>query len=257
MKDFSRQHWLEYDHLVIAMGLSTDLSQVPGMADHSLPMRTLGDAIFLRNELINKLEMAAIEKNPDVKQKLLTFVCVGGGFSGVETLGEIADMIKAAIKHYPSISFHDVRLLLIHNSDRILLELGEKLAHFAHRKLERRGIDIRLNTKVEEVSSESVILSSKEVIPTNTIICTAGNAPHKVLQALPFINDKGRLNTNEFLQVISPTDNNAVVTNIWAIGDCAFIPNIKEQKHNPDALCPNRPICGTMAPVLGKIYSNH
>ena len=97
-KDITRQHWLEFDHLVFAMGLSTDMSRVPGMSEHSLPMRTLGDAIFLRNEIINKLEMAAIESNPFKKRKLLSFVFVGGGFSGVETMGEVFDMIHTALK---------------------------------------------------------------------------------------------------------------------------------------------------------------
>ena len=93
-KDITRQHWLEFDHLVIAMGLSTDMTRVPGMSEHSLPMRTLGDAIFLRNEIINKLEMASIESDPEIKKRLLCFVFVGGGFSGVETMGEVGDMIK-------------------------------------------------------------------------------------------------------------------------------------------------------------------
>ena len=100
-KDITRQHWLEFDHLVIAMGLSTDMTRVPGMSEHSLPMRTLGDAIFLRNEIINKLEMASVEADPEVKKRLLSFVFVGGGFSGVETMGEVGDMIKSALNNYP------------------------------------------------------------------------------------------------------------------------------------------------------------
>ena len=142
--DITRQHWLEFDHLVIAMGLSTDMTRVPGMTEHSLPMRTLGDAIFLRNEIINKLEMAAIESNSDVKKKLLTFVFIGGGFSGVETMGEVGDMIKTAVKHYPSIDKSDIRLILVHSGDRILKELGEKVAIFAQKKLVKRGMELRL-----------------------------------------------------------------------------------------------------------------
>ncbi len=129
-KDITRQHWLEFDHLVFAMGLSTDMSKVPGMTEHSLPMRTLGDAIFLRNEIINKLEMASVETNLIKKRKLLTFVFVGGGFSGVETMGEVGDMIKSALKNYPTITKDDIRLILIHSGDRILKELGKKVALF-------------------------------------------------------------------------------------------------------------------------------
>ena len=100
-KDITRQHWLEFDHLVIAM--LSDMTRVP-MSEHSLPMRTLGDAIFLRNEIINKLEMASVEADPEVKKRLLSFVFVGGGFSGVETMCEVGDMIKSALNNYPTIT---------------------------------------------------------------------------------------------------------------------------------------------------------
>ncbi len=255
-KDITRQHWLDYDHLVIAMGLSTDMTRVPGMNEHSLPMRTMGDAIFLRNEIINKLEMAAIETDSDVKKRLLTFVFVGGGFSGVETMGEVGDMIKGALKNYPSITKDDVRLILVHSGDRILKELGEKVAVFAQKKLLQRGMILHLDTRVQEVSPDEVVLSSNEVIPTRTVVCTTGNAPHKVLTSLPFINKRGRLDTDEFFRVVRRDENGKVtetIKNIWAIGDSAFTPNLKQIKKNPDALCPpTAQFAVRMAPVLAK-----
>ena len=138
-KDITRQHWVEYDELVIALGLATDMTRVPGMNDHSLPMRTIGDAIFLRNEVINKLEMASVETDINIKKKLLTFVFVGGGFSGIETMGEVGDMIKTALKNYPSIKQSMIRLILVHSGDRILKELGEKIALFAQKNLKNEA----------------------------------------------------------------------------------------------------------------------
>ena len=255
-KDITRQHWLEFDHLVIAMGLSTDMTRVPGMSEHSLPMRTLGDAIFLRNEIINKLEMASVEADPEVKKRLLSFVFVGGGFSGVETMGEVGDMIKSALNNYPTITKDEVRLVLIHSRERILLELGEKVAVFAQKKLVQRGMELRLNTRVQEVSPEEVILSDDEIIPARTVVCTTGNAPHKVLTTLDFINDRGRLDTDEFFRVVVKDENGKVTKtfdNIWALGDCALTPNLKEIKKNPEATCPpTAQFAVRMAPVLGK-----
>ncbi len=255
-KDITRQHWLEFDHLVIAMGLSTDMTRVPGMSEHSLPMRTLGDAIFLRNEIINKLEMASVESDEEQKKRLLTFVFVGGGFSGVETMGEVGDMIKSALKNYPSIEKKEIRLVLVHSGDRILKELGEKVAIFAQKKLVSRGMELYLNMRVQEVSPEAVILSNDEVIPSKTVVCTTGNAPHKVLTTLQFINNRGRLDTDEYFRVVERDDSGTITQtfdNIWALGDCAFTPNLKEIKKNPEAICPpTAQFAVRMAPVLAK-----
>jgi NADH dehydrogenase len=255
-KDITREHWLEFDHLVIAMGLSTDMTRVPGMNEHSLPMRTLGDAIFLRNEIINKLEMAAIEKDAEVKSRLLTFVFVGGGFSGVETMGEVGDMIKSALKNYPSITKNEIRLVLVHSGDRILKELGEKVALFAQKKLRKRGMELRLDSRVKEVTPDAVILSNDDVIPARTVVCTTGNAPHKVLTTLSFINKHGRLDTDEFFRVVQRNENQGIAQTfdtIWALGDCAFTPNLKEIKKNPEARCPpTAQFAVRMAPVLAK-----
>jgi NADH:ubiquinone reductase (H+-translocating) len=255
-KDITRQHWLDYDHLVIAMGLSTDMTRVPGMSEHSLPMRTLGDAIFLRNEIINKLEMAAIESDPEVKKELLTFVFIGGGFSGVETMGEVGDMIKHAIKNYPTINKTDIQITLVHSRKRILQELGEKLALFAQKKLIKRGMELRLETRVKEVSANSVILSNNDTIYTRTVVCTTGNAPYKVLTNLDFINDKGRLDTDEHLQVVVRDGMGVIkqkIDNIWAIGDCAFTPNVKKPTENQLELCPpTAQFAVRMAPILAK-----
>ncbi|MGA0241412.1 MAG: FAD-dependent oxidoreductase [Candidatus Marinamargulisbacteria bacterium] len=254
--DITRQQWISFDHMVIAMGLATDMSRVPGMTEHSLPMRTLGDAIFLRNEIINKLEMAAAETDAQKKQSLLSFVFIGGGFSGVETMGEVGDMIKAAVKNYPTISKSDIQLTLIHSGDRILKELGEKVAIFAQKKLRARGMTLLLNTRVQEISATHVQLSTGDIIETNTVVCTTGNSPHKVLTHLDFINDRGRLDTDAFFRVVQRSSSGTIlkhIPNVWAIGDCACTPNLKEIKHNPHAQCPpTAQFAVRMAPVLAK-----
>ncbi|MEK9727959.1 MAG: cyclic nucleotide-binding domain-containing protein, partial [Candidatus Margulisiibacteriota bacterium] len=166
------------------------------------------------------------------------------------------DAIKAAIKNYPSINMDEIRLILIHSGDRILKELGEKVAVFAQKKLVKRGMELRLNTRVKEVSPEEVILSTDEVIPSNTVVCTTGNAPHKVLTTLDFINDRGRFYTDEFFRVlVKDADGNTTETfnHLWAIGDCAFTPNLKQIKKDPNAMCPpTAQFAVRMAPVLAK-----
>ena len=146
--------------------------------------------------------------------------------------------------------------MLIHSGERILRELGEKVAVFAQKKLVQRGMELRLKTRVQEVSPDEVILSNDEVIPSRTVICTTGNAPHKVLTTLDFINERGRLDTDEYFRVVVK-DKNGTVTktldHIWALGDCAFTPNLKEIKKNPEALCPpTAQFAVRMAPVLAK-----
>jgi NADH:ubiquinone reductase (H+-translocating) len=200
--------------------------------------------------------MAAIESDPEVKKELLTFVFIGGGFSGVETMGEVGDMIKHAIKNYPTINKTDIQITLVHSRKRILQELGEKLALFAQKKLLKRGMELRLETRVKEVSANSVILSNNDTIYTRTVVCTTGNAPHKVLTNLAFINDKGRLDTDSHLQVVVRDGMGGIkqkIDNIWAIGDCAFTPNVKKPTENQLELCPpTAQFAVRMAPVLVK-----
>ncbi|MBT5856139.1 FAD-dependent oxidoreductase [bacterium] len=242
-KDYTRQKWIEYDHLVLALGSSTDLTCTPGMSEHSLPIKTLGDAFFLRNELINKLEMAAIEPDLNYRKKLLTFLVVGGGFSGVETIGEVGDMLREAVKQYPSIPKDEIRLILIHSRDTILNELSKKLGSYAQNKLRKRGTELYLSARVTEVTPDKVILDSGQEFDCKTVICTTGSAPQRVISELPFTNTKGRVDTNAMCQAVqrgSEGEITGICPNIWALGDCAFIPNIavKPTEKNPHPLCP-------------------
>jgi NADH dehydrogenase len=239
--DLRREKQLKYDHLVLTMGTIVDLRRNPGMAEHSLAMKTLGDAFYLRNEVINKLEQADIEEDEEHRRRLLTFVVVGGGFSGVETVAEINDMIKEAIPLYRRIPKEEVRVFLIHSRERILQELSEGLAEFAQKKLRARGVEIILKTRVAEATGDRVIFKGGDFIDTATIICTIGNAPHPVISTLNIANPQGRLDTNPYLQVLQKDEDKKTepIPGLWSMGDCAFVPDLtKQDKDGADRLCP-------------------
>lgn len=244
--DITKEKLLNYDHLVVCIGLIVDLKRNPGMAEHSMAMKTLGDAFYLRNAAVDRLEQADPETDPDLKQKLMTFVVVGGGFSGVETIAELNDMIKDALRYYPNLSEDELRVVLIHSRERILQELSEDLAEFTQDKLKERGVELILNARVTDASGDSVRYQhkgSKEIhtINTKSIICTIGNAPHPVVSSLPIANGRGRIETDEFLRVITPIKDGAekVWEGLWACGDASMVRDItKLDEDGKPGVCP-------------------
>ena len=212
--------YIPYDHLVIAVGSSTDLSMLPGVAEHAFPFKTLGDALFLRNHLIGALERAEVEDDPERKRELLTFVVAGGGYTGVEVTAEINDFVREAAKSYLHIDPVEVKVILLQGQARILPELSDDLATFSHRLLERRGIEIRLNVRIRGATAESAILSDGVTIPTRTLVAAIGAAPNRLLNSLPCPQDsRGRLVGDETLAVPD-------YPGLWAVGDCAAIPDV-------------------------------
>ena len=212
---------IPYDHLVIAVGGSSDLSQIPGMAEHSFSFKTLGDAITLRNHLIGVLEKAEVEEDPELKRRLLTFVVSGAGYTGVEVAAEINGFIREAARSYPHVDPGDAKVILLQGGSRILPELDEGLAAFSHRVLERRGIEIRLNTRVMGATPESAIVSEGTTIPTRTLVAAIGAAPNRLLDKIPCPQDaRGRLVVEETLAIPG-------YPGLWAVGDCATIPDIR------------------------------
>lgn len=211
---------ITYDYLVMAFGAVTNFSELSGMAQHALGLKTVADALYLRNHIVNMLEAADVEEDPERRRELLTFVVVGGGFSGVETVAEINDFIRdSALKHYHRIDAKDVRVVLIHATARILPELSEDLAAVAHRRLEKRGVDIRLNALLQACTQSEAILKEGEEISTRTLICTIGAAQNPVLASLDCAKDeRGRVKVTPFLQVEGQS-------NVWALGDCTAVPN--------------------------------
>ena len=211
--------YIPYDHLVIAVGGSMDLSNLPGVAEHALPFRTLGDALFLRNHLIRLLETAEVEDDPEQKRTLLTFVVAGGGYTGVEVAAEINDFVREAARSYRHVDPGDVKVILLQSRDRILPELSEKLAAFSHRLLEKRGIEIRLNTRIQGATAESATLTDEVIIPTRTLVAAVGASPNRILDTLPCPRDsRGRLVADETLAVPG-------YQGLWALGDCAAVPD--------------------------------
>lgn len=209
---------LKYDQLVIACGVNANLNLVKGMAQYALPLKTLGDALFLRNRIISRLEQAELQPEPELRRWLTTFVVVGGGFSGVETAGEIHDFLKASVRYYPGISAGDCRVILLHSGDHLLPELSPSLGQFAYRKMMAKGMDIRLETRASRIDDRSVHLNSGEIIASGTVICTIGTAPNPIVESLPIEKERGRIRTNDDMSVPGHSG-------LWAIGDCAAVPN--------------------------------
>lgn len=209
-------HEPEYDHLVLGLGSITNFYGDRGLEESGLTMRSLGDAIYLRNHLISNLEEADFECCPMVRKPLLNFVVAGGGFAGVETIAGVNDFVREALRYYPNLTESMLRLVLVHAGDAILPELNEKLGRYAQKKLAMRGVEIHLGTRLESVDGNEVRLSDGTEITTNTVVWTAGNAPNPLLDTLPCERQSGRVCVDQFMRVQG-------YEGVWAVGDCAFI----------------------------------
>ena len=163
-------HDLPYDHLVIGLGSITNFFNLPGLADRALTMKSLGDAIYVRNRLISLLEEADTECCADIREPLLTFVVAGGGFAGVETIAAINDFVRHAVRVYGNLREDMLRVVLVHPGPMILPELGEQLGQYAQEKLAQRGVEIRTKTKVSGLTDRGVELSTGEMIETKALI---------------------------------------------------------------------------------------
>ena len=219
-------HHIPYDHVVIGLGSITNFFKLPGLEQRALTMKSLGDAIHLRNRLIAHLEEADTECCADVRRPLLTFVVAGGGFAGVETIAGINDFVREAVGFYSNLHEDMLRVVLVHPGEVILPELGEKLGHYTEKKLAERGVEILLNTRVTGVTETGVQLSTGEEIESKALVWTAGTSPNPVIDCLPCAKEHGRLKVDEMLRV--PEWPGA-----WALGDCALVPDRKTGQYHP------------------------
>jgi NADH dehydrogenase len=201
-KDLPNPYEVTYDQLVLALGAVTNFYHTPGLEAHALPMKTLGDAILLRNGVIDALELADNETAEAERNKTLTVVVAGGGFAGIETAGSVTDFLLEAIRSYPRLKKDMVRVVVVHAGDHILPELGMSLGRYAQKKLCARGMDVKLNTKVSRYDNQEVTLDDGTKIPTRMLIWTAGTAPAPVLSCLPCLMQRGRVVANECMQVL-------------------------------------------------------
>jgi NADH dehydrogenase len=211
---------ISYDILVVALGSVARTLPIPGLAEHGIGFKTVGEAIFLRNHVLSKLDIAASTSDLEVRRRALTFVFVGGGYAGVEAFAELEDMARDACKSYDGVEPSDMRWVLVEASDRILPEVSRDLAEYTVRELQARGVDIRLNTRLESAEDHRIVLSDGEEFDADTLVWTAGVKPNPVLASsdLP-LDEKGRVRGTEFLTVKGVPD-------AWAAGDSAAIPDV-------------------------------
>jgi NADH dehydrogenase len=210
----------EYDYLVIGLGSTANFYDLPGIEQNSISMKTLEDALFLRNHMVEQLEAADFEADRS-NTAALTFVVCGGGFSGVETIGAMTDFLRDATEFYPNLDRDMVKVILVHDGPQLLPELGGKLGTYAMEKLRERGVEVILNTPVKAFENGAVQIGAGDTvrsIPASTVVWTAGAKPATVLQDLPARKVKGRL-------VTKPTLELPQWGGVYAVGDCAAIPD--------------------------------
>ncbi|MGV9389467.1 NAD(P)/FAD-dependent oxidoreductase [Streptomyces olivaceus] len=211
---------LTYDELVLAPGSVSRTLPVPGLADHGVGFKTVEEAIGLRNHVLEQMDIASSTRDPAIRDAALTFVFVGGGYAGVEALGELEDMARYAARYYHNVTPDDMRWILVEASDRILPEVGEELGRYTVTELRRRNIDVRLETRLESCADRVAVLSDGSRFPTRTVVWTAGVKPHPVVAAtdLP-LDDRGRLTCTAHLSVDG-------APHAWAAGDAAAVPDV-------------------------------
>src|SRR5215470_407808 len=211
-------HELPYDHLVLSLGSITNFFGLPGLAERAITMKSLGDAITLRNRMLQMLEEAETECGAPDRDHLMTFVVAGGGFAGVETIAGMNDFVHHALPFYPHIAREKVRMILVHPGEVILPELSPRLGRYAQERLVERGVEIRAKTKVSCVRDKGVCLTDGTEIDAATIVWTAGTQPNPVVKTLPCKTEKGRVCVDETLRVPG-------WPGVWALGDCALVPD--------------------------------
>jgi len=217
---------LKYDELVLALGTAVDLSRIPGMSDHALTMKDLTDAHMLRTHVIGCLETADVTAEPEVKQQLLSFVVVGAGFSGVETVAEVRELIRRALPYYHNIAPDEVRMHLIEYAKRILPTFPADLAEYATTQLRSQGIEVLTGVGTKSATSTGVDLTDGRKINSSTIVATIGNGPHPLVQMLGLDLHWARIKTDRFMRVPGRE-------HVWALGDAALIPLIDNPQEDP------------------------
>jgi len=225
-KDGGRPAQMAYDHLVLASGVGPNLSVVPGMSDHAFPLKTVGDALCLSSHVMEQLEKAELCDDAELRRWYLSYIVIGGGFSGVEVAGEINDLVRSSRRFFQNISADELTVTLIHSRDQILPEVSPSLRDFAQRKMEKTGIKILLGERVSQVTSAGTGLKSGARLRGATVVCTIGNVTLPFIERLDSPKERGKLITEPDMRI-------AGFENAWAIGDCAQVINSYD-----DAVCP-------------------
>ncbi|MGH3738377.1 MAG: NAD(P)/FAD-dependent oxidoreductase [Micromonosporaceae bacterium] len=224
---------VRYDEIVVAPGSVSRTLPIPGLRDFAVGFKTIGEAIWLRNHVLSRLDIAAATADPATRTRALTFALVGGGYAGIEAIAELEDMARDAIRYYPELDAGDMRWVLVEATRRILPEVDPDMGAYTVRQLLERRFDIRLETRLESCVDGHVVLSDGEEFDTDTVVWTAGVKPHPMLSEtdLPR-DDKGRVTCLPTLQVVNP--DGTVLDGAWSAGDCAAVPDLTGE---PGAFC--------------------
>jgi NADH dehydrogenase len=208
---------ITFEEAVIALGALTRIPALPGLSEHALQFKDLADAIALRNHVLHQLELA--DAAPETAERRLTFAFVGAGYAGVEALAEAHDLVRDSLRHYPRLRDVPQRWLLVDSGDRVLAQAPERLGAYAARDLARRGIEIRLGTRLESVDAGSATFSDGTRVETSTLVWAAGVQANPLASRLGLpVDDQGRVRVDDHLRVEGHP-------NLWALGDCAAVPN--------------------------------
>lgn len=217
---------LNYDHLVLAFGNRARLDLLPGMAEYALPLKTVGDAMHIRNMVLRRLARIELETNAELRRRLGHFIVIGGGFSGVEVAGELVDCLASIRRYYSLVQASELKITVLHGTERLLPELSPRLGAAALSSLKNRGVTVRLQTRAQSLSADGVTLSTGEVMEGHTLICTIGTEANPLARQLGLPMKLGRIATNPDMSV---QDHPA----LWALGDCAAVPNQHDDSISP------------------------
>jgi NADH:ubiquinone reductase (H+-translocating) len=222
---------VRYRNLVVALGSIARTLPIPGLREHALGFKSLEDAIYLRNHVLRRLEVAVAAPTEAHRRRELTFVFVGAGYAGVEALAELSDLVRDAIRYYPSLENVAQHWVLVDAAAKILPEIPRRLGEYAAAQLRRRGVDIRTDTTLESVDARVARLSDGDKIRTSTVVWTAGVTAHPLLGELGLpLDERGRVRVDETLRVEGSG-------NVWALGDCARVPNRATPEHFDPPTC--------------------
>ena len=218
-----------YDHIILVPGSISRTLPIPGLREEAVGFKTVGEAIYLRNKVLEQIDVAATTTDPATRRRALTFVFIGGGYAGIEAMAEMEDMATAALHYYPELKHSDMHWILVEATQRILPEVTRDLGAYAVEEMRKRNMDIRLSTRMESCEGGLVKLSDGDQYRADTIVWTAGVKAHPMLEHTDLPRDsRGRLRCTPTLQVTSGDQlgGSGVVEGAWSAGDCAAVPDM-------------------------------
>ncbi|TMH25914.1 MAG: NAD(P)/FAD-dependent oxidoreductase [Betaproteobacteria bacterium] len=213
-----------YDQLILAFGNRARLDLIPGVEEHAIALKTVGDAMHIRNQVLRRIARIELERDPALRRWLGHFIVIGGGFSGVEVAGELIDCLKSIRRYYPQVGADELKVTLLHDGPRLLPELSERLGAAAQRSLIRRGVEVRTAARAFAVNERGVRLEDGSMLEAATTICTIGTRPNALIESVGAPVDHGRVVVNGDLSVKG-------VPGLWAVGDCALVINAYDGKN--------------------------